>query len=275
MDNRRGLQPTVQAFARSALGRLQNIRSEHLSEKELKADAIVFAPHPDDETLGCGGTIITKLAAGARIHIVFMTDGGGSHSGRIAKTTLAMLRNKEALAATHALGIEPSNVHFLLAPDGQLADQALETTDKVKAILCEIEPHQIFVPYAADRLPDHVATNQIVLAAIASLGMSPTILEFPVWFWNFWPHMRQSGVKPGNLKVEIRNTLIFTAQALRHFDRRVNIQQTLKQKLEALSCHETQMTRLDDNSEWGILADVADGDFLRCLTSRYEYFRKL
>src|SRR5687768_6580034 len=44
-----------------------------LGEEELGRSAMVFAPHPDDETLGCGGTILQKRRAGASMRIVFMT----------------------------------------------------------------------------------------------------------------------------------------------------------------------------------------------------------
>jgi LmbE family N-acetylglucosaminyl deacetylase len=40
---------------------------------------VVFSPHPDDETLGCGSTIIKKKRLGADVTIVFMTDGSKSH----------------------------------------------------------------------------------------------------------------------------------------------------------------------------------------------------
>ena len=40
---------------------------------------LVIAPHPDDETLGCGGLIAASVRAGHRVHTVFVTEGGASH----------------------------------------------------------------------------------------------------------------------------------------------------------------------------------------------------
>ena len=54
-------------------------------ENELKRSAIFFSPHQDDETLGCGGTIIRKKRMGAEVKIVFMTDGCNSHPHLITK----------------------------------------------------------------------------------------------------------------------------------------------------------------------------------------------
>jgi len=57
---------------------MKHVVSE-LDEKDLGCTATVFSPHPDDETLGCGGTIIKKKRAGAEVKIFYMTDGRKSH----------------------------------------------------------------------------------------------------------------------------------------------------------------------------------------------------
>ena len=50
-------------------------RGTAFDEAALRRPAFILAPHPDDETFGCGGTIARKLAAGATIHVIVMTDG--------------------------------------------------------------------------------------------------------------------------------------------------------------------------------------------------------
>jgi hypothetical protein len=45
---------------------------------ELGRRAVVFSPHPDDESLGCGGTILRKKQAGATVKLVHVSDGGAS-----------------------------------------------------------------------------------------------------------------------------------------------------------------------------------------------------
>jgi hypothetical protein len=57
-----------------------NYLTKEIDECALGKPAIIFAPHQDDETLGCGGTIIRKKQAGANLQIVFMTDGCRSHA---------------------------------------------------------------------------------------------------------------------------------------------------------------------------------------------------
>ena len=51
------------------------LQTRELDRTSQRAPAIVFAPHPDDETLGCGGTILKKRSLGAPVEVVFLTDG--------------------------------------------------------------------------------------------------------------------------------------------------------------------------------------------------------
>lgn len=65
-----------------------NRTMSELDEKDLERTATVFSPHSDDETLGCGGTIIKKKRAGAKVKIVFIPDGRKSHSHLISEDEL-------------------------------------------------------------------------------------------------------------------------------------------------------------------------------------------
>ncbi|KAA3624678.1 MAG: PIG-L family deacetylase [Proteobacteria bacterium] len=261
----------MRAITRATLNFLQRIRSRSIDEKELRASAVVFAPHQDDETLGCGGTIVRKIEAGADVSVVFLTDGSGSHPGRMAGEELANTRAAEALAATKMLGIAEQNVVFIGARDGELTDHAATVMPALQSILAERRPEQIFVPYARDRLPDHVATNALVLDA-ARLASNPvTVFEYPVWFWNHWPWMRQTtGSTAGRIRQFARESLAI----LSDFNLRVPICRVKATKRAALDCHRTQMTNFDGSGEWPTLGDVADGDFLRCLLRDDELFHR-
>jgi LmbE family N-acetylglucosaminyl deacetylase len=92
---------------------------------------VVFAPHPDDETIAAGGLIRHLTAMGATVHVVFVTSGDGypdavraALHGRApsARDYLAYgrLRRNEALEAGRRLGIPPAALHFLAFPDGGL-----------------------------------------------------------------------------------------------------------------------------------------------------------
>jgi len=86
-------------------GIMNRVVSE-LDEKDLERTAAVFSPHPDDETLGCGGTIIKKKRAGAEVKVFFMTDGRKSHSHLISGDKLKCIRAREAFAASRLAQFE-------------------------------------------------------------------------------------------------------------------------------------------------------------------------
>ena len=101
----------------------------------LPADArvLVFAAHPDDETVALGGVIYRLAHAGTRVGVVFVTNGDGYERAaeeefNLRKPTdddyvaLGELRQQEAVAATRHLGLRPQDVHFLGFPDGGLAE---------------------------------------------------------------------------------------------------------------------------------------------------------
>ena len=138
-----------------------------MSAADLAAPALVFAPHPDDETLGCGGTIIRKVRAGARVGIVVMTDGARSHAKYMAPARLAEIRAGEALAAASVLGVAADHVSLLGCPDGQLASRRDEFVPRVAELLAQRRPEQVFIPYRHDGVSDHEATREVVMAGLA------------------------------------------------------------------------------------------------------------
>src|SRR3954464_13432525 len=76
------------------------MRARDVTQRSAAASCIVFAPHPDDETLGCGATIHRKRDAGTAVHVVIASDGRRSqHPGVIAPEELVRMRAQEALAA--------------------------------------------------------------------------------------------------------------------------------------------------------------------------------
>ncbi|MFZ2446323.1 MAG: PIG-L family deacetylase [Syntrophobacteraceae bacterium] len=93
---------------------------------------LIFAPHPDDESLGTGGLIRKALDSNARVAVVLFTNGSRSHDGDTyeaflkdvknpsLKGPLGQIRRQETLDAMRELGLDESNVIFLGYPDGGL-----------------------------------------------------------------------------------------------------------------------------------------------------------
>ncbi|MEH2410397.1 PIG-L deacetylase family protein [Nostoc sp.] len=84
--------------------------------------ALIFAPHQDDEVLGCGGIIALKREQGVPVKVVFVTDGGASHAdySKITREEIIQIRRQEALTALNILGVNSTDIHFLDKHDGGL-----------------------------------------------------------------------------------------------------------------------------------------------------------
>src|SRR3989304_3073284 len=148
---------------------------------DLSGLAIVFSPHPDDETLGCGGTIVRKRRAGAAVKIVMMTNGSLSHRRLFPEDGMKALGAGEVLAAARVLGVEQQDVIFLEFQDGTLSERREAAAAKVVEILARERPDQVFVPYVNEAHSDHAAANRIVRSALRTCGVETVIYEYPIW----------------------------------------------------------------------------------------------
>jgi LmbE family N-acetylglucosaminyl deacetylase len=149
----------------------------------------VVAPHPDDETLGCGGTLALLVRAGAAVHVVFVTDGRASHPAHplFSPDRIAALRRGEARAAVGALGVVWDRVFFVDAPDGTLAALGPEGSNAVAAklagILARTVPEAVFLTCRRDGSSDHEASVILARLATEQAGQRPRMLEYPIWAW--------------------------------------------------------------------------------------------
>jgi LmbE family N-acetylglucosaminyl deacetylase len=126
------------------------------------ARVLVVFPHPDDETVSCGGTIRQLADAGASITLVLLTAGErGTRSGTL-DPQLRARRRSEAESAARILGI--SDVVHEDFPDGYLAQHASQAMALLARIIARIEPDLILTYDRAglDGHPDHVACSEIV-----------------------------------------------------------------------------------------------------------------
>ena len=149
--------------------------------------ALVLAPHPDDESFGCGGVIAAKRARGAPVHVVFATDGGASHGSLElkAKSALAARRRGEALAALGALGVPGAAATFLDLPDGAVADIPAEVREaaiaRVVVAMERVRAEEVFVTFRRDGHRDHEAAFALASAAMRRCGRRVDLYEYPIW----------------------------------------------------------------------------------------------
>lgn len=152
--------------------------------------AVVFAPHPDDESLGCGGTIALLRQSDIPVQVVVVSDGTGSHrnSRSYGPDALRRLREAEATEALDLLGVGAENITFLRMPDQAVPrrgapgfDDAVETVSRV---LAGFTVATIFRPWRRDPHCDHRATWDLVDAAVETLPAPVRLIDYPIWLWD-------------------------------------------------------------------------------------------
>jgi len=149
-------------------------------ERFAGARILVLAPHPDDEIIGCGGTLLRLARAGAKVTVLQATDGSASAALADAPPAIRRtIRLDEASAVAKAAGFEPTlfwnedNAAFRARDD--LAARLRET-------LREMEPALIFTPFIADIHADHQTLNRILAAALEGVPAGAmTVIGYEVW----------------------------------------------------------------------------------------------
>ena len=265
---------------RNAVGRTldQRIRSK-LTPFEVPtgtSSSVIFAPHPDDETLGCGGLAHKMIASGAKIQFVFVTDGTTSHARYVAPDVLRKQRESEAIEAVSRLGASADQVTFLRFVDGRAIQDVNAIPTAIIPLLKGWQPQNVFVTHAREPSADHIAVNTAVRAAIQTYGRPVTVFEYPIWYWYHWPWVRFGGDLPGMWPKTLRQTVktIAGLRAIATFNTQTYIGDVLDVKRDALSAHASQMERPIQHPDWPILADLSGGEFLKRLLSDYEVFTR-
>jgi LmbE family N-acetylglucosaminyl deacetylase len=168
---------------------------------------LVIAPHMDDETFGCGGTIIRHRQAGADVTILFMTDGARGNPAMVRDESLIDRRKDEVRRAMKLLG-NPQVRHLDLPERELVCDEP--TIELVKQQIRDIAPAVVYVPSIFDGHPDHIATCRIASAAMMSLadrGEDPIVREYEVW-----------STLTANALVDVSDVFEQKLEALRQFD---------------------------------------------------------
>jgi LmbE family N-acetylglucosaminyl deacetylase len=259
----------------SAIDRLMRKQLGPIDVNGRKA-TVIFAPHPDDETLGCGGIACKMIAAGARARFVFVTDGATSHANHVDPRQLRELREAEAIEAVRRLGGAPQDVAFLRFPDGDAHEFVPAIAEAIIPLLADWQPDSVFVTHASEPTSDHTAVNRAVLSALRSLARPLTVYEYPIWYWYHWPWVPVTGDLPSLWRMTAKQTWRTGAglRTLSVLNSQIYIGDVLDIKRRALEAHATQMRRPPEHPSWPVLEDLAGGHFIERLLTDYEVFRR-
>jgi LmbE family N-acetylglucosaminyl deacetylase len=188
---------------------------------------IVIAPHPDDETLGCGSFVARARTLGQCVHLLIVTDGGASPTGmHVSKADLVKLRRDETKNAAEVLGVDSANIIFLEVPDGEATAHMAPIAAALRELIELVSPKIIFSSYGIDRHRDHRAVANALEDLYRNGNITCRVLEYPIWFW------LNGGI-----------ALLFDPKRLR-FLRRVQSRAFVKTKRRALQAHSSQFPHL-------------------------------
>ncbi len=127
---------------------------------------VVIAAHPDDEVLGCGGTIARMASEGCSVHVLLMGDGETSRTDvpKMIDAQRLEVRNASALRAGKILGC--ASVAQLALPDNRMDSMALlDVVKLVEAFIDKYSPEVVFTHHSGDVNIDHRIVHDAVIAA--------------------------------------------------------------------------------------------------------------
>jgi LmbE family N-acetylglucosaminyl deacetylase len=258
-------------MTRGLAARLANVTA-HGWRRALAAGAIdatallsgrrlmVVAPHPDDETFGCGALIARARAAGDPVTVVVATDGRHSTTSSVlAPAELADLRAAELRSACGRLGVPDADLVTLGFEDGSLARYTPRLAARLGELLAERRPEVVLVPCEQDEHPDHRAVYTATVRAVHGYPGPCLLLAYPIWAWAQGPWFLDTarwGAWPGRVAWSAR-------QLVAGGWLRVGCGPYLAAKRAAVAAYPSQLTNITGERSWRRLAPEFVSLFLR------------
>lgn len=192
----------------------------------MKSSAVlVVAAHPDDEVLGCGGTIARHAEAGDEVHVLILGEGVTSRDSRRdnqkRRKDIASL-DRAVAAAAKTLGV--AKVHRAYLPDNRFDSvDLLDVIKEVERVVEIVHPDRLYTHHAGDLNIDHRIVHQAAVTAARPMpgGSVSTVLAFEIPSSTEWQGANSD--RP------------FLPQVYREVTR------TLKKKLKALGAYRSEI----------------------------------
>lgn len=182
---------------------------------------LAMAPHPDDEVLGCGGSIARHIEVGRQVFVVYLSSGEHG-SADCPPAELGPLREQEAAEAVGVLGVPDANLRFLRFPDGGINPGAPEQVGAVTATLRELRPDLLYLPHPDDASFDHRAAFTLCWRAATMAGSR----NLPRW-----------GTRPHWVTAILGYEVWSPISQPAYLE---DISEVLERKLAALACYQSQ-----------------------------------
>ena len=139
---------------------------------------LVVSAHPDDESIGCAGTLSLLADAGAQIRIVVATDGEATKGSTLHREETGQMRRAEMTEVASLLG---AHVTFLGFPDGELGAPIDDLAKELARHIDDQSPEAVFAPWLLDDHPDHQAVAAALAVVLSSSGCKPEVWGYETW----------------------------------------------------------------------------------------------
>lgn len=183
--------------------------------------SLVIAAHPDDEVLGCGGTIAKLASRGEEVHILILATGLTSRVGfDLEKSPDALKTHLERARKAGAL-LGAKNVNFAGFPDQKMDTlPILAVTQRIEAEIESINPQTIFTHHGGDLNLDHVITFRATLTAARPMAgnMARAVYAYEVPSSTEWAFQKFEPKFQPNLLHDIAETLPKKIQAMQIYE---------------------------------------------------------
>jgi LmbE family N-acetylglucosaminyl deacetylase len=181
---------------------------------------LILAAHPDDEVLGCGGTVAKLVDQGSIVHVAFLADGVFSRvEDKMARQDELFIRRAAAKKACCILGIK--SIFFGDFPDNRMDTVALlDITKVLEKLIAEYKPEVVFTHHSSDLNIDHRRMHQATVTACRPQRGHPvkTLLCFEVPSSTEWQISGSESVFAPNWFVDISDTIDRKLAALDAYD---------------------------------------------------------
>lgn len=187
----------------------------------MNTSILVIAAHPDDEVLGCGGTIARESARGTPVHVAILGEGLTSRRTSRGETEQNDLDGLARTADAVGAFLGASSVRQFGFPDNRF-DQVplLEIVKTIEGLLDEIRPSRILTQHGGDLNIDHVATFRATLTATRPVegGSVRSLWAYEVLSSTEWAFGRFEPRFEANVFVDISKTLDRKIQAMAKYE---------------------------------------------------------
>jgi LmbE family N-acetylglucosaminyl deacetylase len=141
-------------------------------------NVLVVSPHPDDESIGCGGAIAAHVDAGDHVSILWLTSGEAG-AGTDDHERARGVREAESRAAAAVLGV--AHHRFLGLPDGRLETAMPSAIEAITSMIDEVGAGIVYAPHGAENHPDHLAGFNATIGGLAAAQTPSVLYCYEVW----------------------------------------------------------------------------------------------